>query len=99
MALGVPVVTTDVAGAKELVVDGETGYVLPQADWRNSGALIGLTENTGVRTRMSHAGRARIEREFSFFNRMQRVEALYESILAAKSLPCDGIEAHSELEI
>jgi glycosyltransferase involved in cell wall biosynthesis len=100
MALGVPVVTTDVAGTKELVVDGETGYVLPQADARGiAHALIGLTENTDVRTRMSHAGRARIEREFSFFNRLRRIETLYEALLAAKHFPSSGIEAHSQIEI
>jgi glycosyltransferase involved in cell wall biosynthesis len=30
MAMGLPVVTTDVAGAKELVDHGQTGFVLPQ---------------------------------------------------------------------
>jgi glycosyltransferase involved in cell wall biosynthesis len=100
MALGVPVVTTDVAGTKELVLDGETGYVLPQADARGiAQALIGLTENSAVRTRMSQAGRARIEREFSFFNRLRRVETLYETLLAAKHSPSSGIGAHSQLEI
>jgi glycosyltransferase involved in cell wall biosynthesis len=100
MALGVPVVTTDVAGTKELVVDGETGYVLPQADARGiAHALIGLTENADVRARMSHAGRARIEREFSFFNRLRRIETLYETLLAAKHFPSSGIEAHSQIEI
>jgi glycosyltransferase involved in cell wall biosynthesis len=100
MALGVPVVTTDVAGTKELVVDGETGYVLPQADARGiAHALIGLAENTAVRTRMSEAGRARIERDFSFFNRLRHVETLYETLLGAKHTPSSGIEGHSQLEI
>ena len=32
MALGVPVVTTDVNGLTETVVDGETGLVVPERD-------------------------------------------------------------------
>jgi glycosyltransferase involved in cell wall biosynthesis len=30
---GVPAITTSVSGAGELVVDGETGYVVPIGDW------------------------------------------------------------------
>jgi glycosyltransferase involved in cell wall biosynthesis len=80
--LGLPVVTTDVAGAKELVVDGQTGYVLPQGDVEGiARALIALAKNEQLRKRMSHAGRERVEREFSFSTRLQRIEALYEKIL------------------
>jgi glycosyltransferase involved in cell wall biosynthesis len=85
MALGLPVVTTDVAGAKELVLDGQTGYVCPQGDAQGiARALIALTENELLRRHMSHSGRERVEREFSFVTRLQRIEALYESILGVK---------------
>jgi glycosyltransferase involved in cell wall biosynthesis len=85
MALGLPVITTDVAGAKELVVDGQTGYVRPQGDAQGiARALIALAESERLRRHMSHSGRERIEREFSFATRLQRIEALYESILGVK---------------
>jgi glycosyltransferase involved in cell wall biosynthesis len=48
MAMGLPVVTTDVAGTKELVLHGETGFVLPHAIAATHGA------------RWSTTGRARI---------------------------------------
>ena len=40
--MGLPVVTTDVAGTKELVIDGQTGFVVPQGDVA-SGAMPYLT--------------------------------------------------------
>lgn len=82
MALGVPVVTTDVAGAKELVVDKKTGYVLPQGDVENlASAIARLLSNTFLKKQMGRAGRERIEQEFSFSTRLRRVEDLYARIL------------------
>ena len=82
MAMGLPVVTTDVAGAKELVSDGQTGYVLSQGDVDGLGrALITLSSDETLRQRMSQAGRRRVEREFSFATRLRRIEGLYEEIL------------------
>jgi glycosyltransferase involved in cell wall biosynthesis len=82
MAMALPVVTTDVAGAKELVMDGQTGFVLPQGDVHGlAQALIDLIDNDYLRLCMGQAGRQRVERQFSFAQRLQRIEALYESVL------------------
>jgi glycosyltransferase involved in cell wall biosynthesis len=82
MAMGVPVVTTDVAGAKELVIDGETGFVLPQGDVERIGsALVVLAGNDRMRKQFGQAGRHRVECEFAFASRMRRVEDLYERVL------------------
>lgn len=84
MAMGLPVVTTDVAGAKELVKDQETGYVLPQGDVSGLGAaLLRLVDDASLRTRFRLAGRKRIEDEFSFARRLRHVEDLYEQVLKA----------------
>lgn len=89
MAMGLPVVTTDVAGAKELVKDQETGYVLSQGDVQGLGAaLLKLVDNSELRARFRQAGRMRIEREFSFANRLRRIEDLYEGMLV------DGRDRH-----
>jgi glycosyltransferase involved in cell wall biosynthesis len=78
MAVGLPVVTTDVAGTSELVLDGQTGYVVPQGDVeRLAHAMVTLVADAKLRQRMAQAGRERIEREFSFTHRLQRIEALY----------------------
>lgn len=82
MAMGLPVVTTDVAGAKELVLDGQTGYVLPQGDVEGlARALLTLLGNPALRQQAGRQGRERVEREFSFTRRLQRIENLYAKIL------------------
>jgi glycosyltransferase involved in cell wall biosynthesis len=82
MAMGLPVVTTDVAGAKELVVTGQTGFVFSQGDVHNlAQALIDLTDDHRLRLRMGAAGRQRVKDEFTFTRRLRDVEGLYEQIL------------------
>jgi len=84
MAMGLPVVTTDVAGAKELVVDQQTGFVLPQGDVGGLGqALLKLVDDHDLRARFRMAGRTRIEKEFSFSSRLRLVEGIYEELVAA----------------
>jgi glycosyltransferase involved in cell wall biosynthesis len=85
MAMGLPVVTTDVAGTPELVIDGQTGFVIPQGDARGfAHAIITLTADDRLRGQMAQAGRHRVEREFSFTRRLQQVEVLYEQVLRLK---------------
>ncbi len=82
MAMGVPVVTTDVAGTKELVLDGQTGFVLPQGDVRGiAQAMLKLVDDQPLRRSMGQASRKRVEQEFSFTGRLQRIEALYARML------------------
>ncbi len=78
MALGLPVVTTDVAGAKELVAHGKTGFVVPQGDpERMAQAMLDILSNEDTRKLMGKAGRLRIEQEFSFQQRLNKIEDLY----------------------
>jgi len=85
MALGVPVVTTDVAGAKELVVHGQTGYVVPQKDPEQlAQAMLEILANDERRLNMGRAGRKRVEAEFSFDRRLRLVEDLYSQVIQAK---------------
>lgn len=85
MAMGLPVVTTDVAGAKELVAHGQTGFVLAQGDATGLGqALLTLVEDRLLLQRMGEEGRKRVEREFSFAVRLRKIEDLYEDVLGVR---------------
>lgn len=65
MAAGLPVVTTAVGGSPDIVVPGETGYLIQPNDPRSLGAALdSLVADPGMRNRMGHAGRARAERLF-----------------------------------
>jgi glycosyltransferase involved in cell wall biosynthesis len=85
MALGVPVVSVDVAGVKELVEHGTTGFIRPQRDAQGlADALVRLATDDHLRRRMGEAGRERVEREFSFSRRLARVEELYERVIECR---------------
>jgi glycosyltransferase involved in cell wall biosynthesis len=89
MAVGLPVVTTDVAGTSEIVLDGQTGYVVPQGDVdRLAHAMVTLVADKQRRQRMGQTGRERIECEFSFTQRLQRIEQLYARVLGLPSTRC-----------
>jgi glycosyltransferase involved in cell wall biosynthesis len=82
MALGLPVVATDVVGNRDLVVDGETGFLAyDRASF--SIALETLSKSRELRQRMGQAGRRRIEAEFDQAKLAQRWADLYRQILSA----------------
>jgi glycosyltransferase involved in cell wall biosynthesis len=62
MAAELPVVASDVGGLAELVVDGETGILVPPGDAPALAAALGrLIEDRALRQTLGAAGRARAE--------------------------------------
>ena len=83
MAAGRPVVATRVGGNSELVVDGETGFLVPPRDPEAlANAVIRLVRDPRAARRFGEAGRRRAESEFSLTTMVGRLERLYESLLA-----------------
>jgi len=77
MALGVPVVATDVTGIPELVEDGGTGLLVPQRDPEALAAAIRRVLAEPARAEaLVRAGRARVEREFDLRANVARLRAL-----------------------
>jgi glycosyltransferase involved in cell wall biosynthesis len=67
MAHGRPVVATDVGGLRDLVVDGETGLVVPPRDPAAlRAALEQLLADPKLRQRLGAAGRQRARERFSW---------------------------------
>jgi glycosyltransferase involved in cell wall biosynthesis len=82
MAASRPVVTTDVGGNREAVVDGETGLLVPPGDhYALADALETLYRDPDKRASMGRAGRARAERHFSARKMVSETEKLYDSLL------------------
>ena len=85
MATGVPVIGTDVGGTNELVVDGESGLLVPAYDpaalARALGALLG---DADLRARMVAGGRERMERCFSLDVMVDAKERLFAELASAR---------------
>ena len=81
MAAGLPVVATCVGGLPDVVVEGETGLLVPPREPEAlAEALARLLEDPDLRDRMGRAGQVRAE-EFSDQVMFERLEALYSEIL------------------
>jgi glycosyltransferase involved in cell wall biosynthesis len=84
MASSLPVVATQVGGIPELVVDGETGLLVPANDARQlASALRQVLESQSLRRRMGQAGRRRVEQSFTLQRKLDETEQLYLTLLAS----------------
>jgi glycosyltransferase involved in cell wall biosynthesis len=87
MAAGLPVVATHVGGVPELVVDAETGLLVPPQDPAAlSRALLTLLENSDLRREMGRAGRDRVRACFSIDRMVQDTAQLYDTLLLDKGI-------------
>jgi glycosyltransferase involved in cell wall biosynthesis len=82
MAAGRPVVSTDVGGAREAVVHGQTGYLVPPGDYDGlSGHISSLLLAPELAGAMGERGRQVVSEKFSSLKQLQNVESLYSELL------------------
>ncbi|GAB4229282.1 MAG: glycosyltransferase family 4 protein [Acidobacteriota bacterium] len=85
MAARLPVVATAVGGIPELVVDGQTGRLVPAGHVEELARALGEVLADPERARaMGAAGRRRVERYFSLEAKLDATEAAYWNALARK---------------
>ena len=83
MAAGVPVVASDIPGNRDLVVPGETGYLVPVGDRAALATRANeLLDNPERARAMGEAGRRRALDEFSVPRMIERFVKLYRELLA-----------------
>jgi glycosyltransferase involved in cell wall biosynthesis len=81
-AAGVPVVTTDSGGSRDVVTDGVTGFVIPRDDVAQLAARVDtLLADGALAEAMGRAGRARMLGEFSIPAMAARMAAVYDDEL------------------
>lgn len=79
MALGVPVVATDVTGIPELVEDGRTGILVPQRSPDALAAAIArLLDDRETARALAEAARRRVEADFDLHANVARLRGLLE---------------------
>ncbi|SLM46179.1 putative Phosphatidylinositol alpha-mannosyltransferase [Nitrospira japonica] len=81
LALGIPVVSTTIGSIPDVVIDGQTGYVVPPRDGLALADRIAhLLGDAGLRSRLGANGRALVEGSYSIDKMLDRMEAVYQSL-------------------
>jgi glycosyltransferase involved in cell wall biosynthesis len=85
LAMARPTVATSVGGIPELIVDGVTGYLIPPADPDAlADRVLALLREPAKARSMGRAGRKLIEERFTCEIMLERLERLYQEVLASK---------------
>ncbi len=84
MAMGVPVVYTEVGGVGELIQDGHDGLLFQVGDADGiAQAILSLLNDEDKARQFRERGRQTVCAKFSFTSRLQAVEAVYEDSMRA----------------
>ena len=87
MAAGRPVVSTDVGGAREAVVHGESGYLVQAGDYEGMAQYVtSLLTQPEIAGAMGERGRRIVMEQFSSQKQLQNVESLYSELLKLSNL-------------
>ena len=87
MACGVPVVISDIGGIRDIIADGETGYLCKSGDMAAFTAKLDvLVADTALRARMSAAARARALGQFDATACARRLGDIVAESLANKAV-------------
>ncbi|MEQ8745993.1 MAG: glycosyltransferase family 4 protein [Pyruvatibacter sp.] len=85
-ACGLPIVTTDVPGCRDAIIDGQTGTMVPARDAQAlATALRTLIEDPDLRARYGKAGRAFVANGFSVETITQQTLETYERLRAPRA--------------
>lgn len=81
-ASGIPVISTDVGGVKDILKTGETGFVVPKKDVAAfSEKLQLLIENKEIRTKMSQNGWNFVRDRFHYTTLVKNMENYYSELI------------------
>ena len=85
LAMGTPCVSFALDGAPEVVLDGETGYLVSPGDSAGlADALVRLLDDPELRARMGSAGRALVDPAWRAETMVEQIAALYEELLTTR---------------
>jgi glycosyltransferase involved in cell wall biosynthesis len=78
MMMGIPSVGTDVVGIKDLIVDNETGYLVPESNYEALAlAVIKMLENPQYLFSFSHNAKQRAQINFNFAEGIKKYQNFY----------------------
>jgi glycosyltransferase involved in cell wall biosynthesis len=81
MAAGLPILATRVSAVPEVVLDGESGVLVPPADPEAlARGMLDLSADPKLRARMGRAGEARVRELFGLEAMVERTIAVYQEL-------------------
>lgn len=84
-ACNVPVISTDVGGVKDIVLQNETGFIVTKdAKLEYTEKLLELIENDSLRKSMSVKGWEFVKERFHYSTLVKNIESLYKELLLSK---------------
>ncbi len=82
MAHGKPVVSTNLPGPSEMIVDGVTGFLVPpQNPSALAEAIVKLLDDQSLARQMGESGKKRAEELFDIKKNVKQIERIYEELL------------------
>lgn len=86
-ACNLPVISTDVGGVRDILKEGETGFVVPPKDVVTFAEKLELlVTNKEIRKKMSQNGWNFVEEQFHYTTLVKNMEAYYRELLVKKGL-------------
>lgn len=91
LAMGIPILATEVAGLPGIITDAETGLLVPVGDQEKWIAkLDDLLNDADLRNRLGKAGQKMVQKEYSFQHRMEQMAEVYNQILGRNAMERDA---------
>jgi glycosyltransferase involved in cell wall biosynthesis len=92
MALGVPVIASNIGATKDTVLEGKTGWLLPPDEPLLWAAQIkaALAMDQASREAMAQRARMHVEQHFGLFQMVQKTLALYDELMKNKERTLEG---------
>lgn len=80
-ASGLPAVATQSGGISDIIIDGETGYLVPEGDTEAmADRIVHLAKHPEMWEKMGQAGRRHVEENFELTTQVEKLIALYKDI-------------------
>src|SRR5262249_22617795 len=83
---GKPVISYDIDGAREVVLPGETGFLLPPRSVAEmADAILQLAADPQIRDRSGQTGRAKLTDQFRHETMSRRLREIYEQVIDSRA--------------
>jgi glycosyltransferase involved in cell wall biosynthesis len=87
MAMGLPVVSNQVDGISDAVIDGQTGFLARPGDTQALAThCVRLLQKPSLRQTLGTNGKLFVQTEFSLERMIEQLEEIYENLLIKKQL-------------